>query len=36
MQFDLDKWKVAPAIRNLLNDIRDCRIADTHNWMFKI
>lgn len=36
MQFDVDSWKTAPAIRKQLNAIRDCSIADTHDWMFKI
>lgn len=36
MQFDVDSWKIAPAIRQQLNDIRDSKVADTHNWMFKI
>jgi branched-chain amino acid aminotransferase len=36
MQFDVDSWKVAPAIRKQLNAIRDSSVADTHNWMFRI
>lgn len=36
MQFDVDSWKIAPSIRQQLNDIRDSKVADTHNWMFKI
>lgn len=36
MKFDLDKWKVAPAIKKTITDIREGRVPDTHGWMFKI
>lgn len=36
MTFDLDKWKIAPAIKKSITDIREGRQADTHGWMFKI
>lgn len=36
MIFDLDKWKIAPAIKKTITDIREGRQADTHGWMYKI
>jgi branched-chain amino acid aminotransferase len=36
MEFDVDKWKTAPVIKNELNAIRYGQIADTHDWMYKI
>jgi len=36
MEFDVDKWKTAPAIKNELNAIRYGQTADTHDWMYKI
>lgn len=36
MQFDTTTWKISPAIKQQLNDIRDLKSADIHGWMFKI
>jgi len=36
MHFDINKWKVAPAVKHTLNDIRYMRSADLHQWMMKI
>ena len=36
MPFDLDKFKVSPAIKQQLDDIKEGRISDTHGWMFKV
>lgn len=36
MNFDVDKWKVAPAIKTKLNDIRQGKVADPHGWMYKV
>jgi len=36
MQFDLSKWKVAPALRKLITDIREGRKEDKHGWLFKV
>lgn len=33
MQFDVDTWTTAPAIKKQLTDIREGRIEDTHGWM---
>jgi branched-chain amino acid aminotransferase len=33
MQFDVDAWTTAPAIKKQLTDIREGRIEDTHGWM---
>jgi len=36
MEFDVANWKVAPAIKQWLTDIREGRKADTYNWMQKV
>lgn len=36
MQFDTNTWKISPAIKQQLNDIRDSKVTDTHGWMFKV
>ena len=36
MEFDSDKWKVAPELKTRLNNIRTGKVADTHGWMFAV
>ena len=36
MKFDIDKWRISPAIKQKLNDIRYGKVADTYGWMVKI
>jgi branched-chain amino acid aminotransferase len=36
MNFDTDSWKIAPAVREKLNQIRYGQIEDVHGWLFKI
>lgn len=36
MQFDVDNWKTAPAIKNWLTDIREGRREDKFHWMQKV
>ena len=36
MDFDLDKLKVAPSLKQHLNDIRVGNIPDKHNWLEKL
>ena len=36
MEFDVDSWKTAPAVKNQLNAIRYGQTADNHGWMHKI
>lgn len=36
MEFDVDSWKVAPQVKNILNGIRYGTAADTHGWMMKL
>ncbi len=36
MHFDTDKWKVAPALKKTLTDIREGKQEDNHGWMFKV
>jgi branched-chain amino acid aminotransferase len=36
MDFDLDTLKVAPALKQHLNDIRVGNVPDKHNWLEKL
>lgn len=36
MEFNVDSWKTAPAIKAQLNKIRYGQVVDTHGWMQKI
>jgi branched-chain amino acid aminotransferase len=36
MTFDIDQWKVMPAVKNTLDDIRSSKTEDTHGWMVKV
>jgi branched-chain amino acid aminotransferase len=36
MQFDVEKWQTAPAVKKRLNAIRYGQEADTHGWMYKV
>ena len=36
MQFDTDKWTIAPAIKNDMDNIKSCAVLDENGWMFKI
>lgn len=36
LQFDINKWEVAPGIKDKLAAIREGRIADTHGWMVPV
>jgi branched-chain amino acid aminotransferase len=36
MLFDIDTWKISPAILEKLNAIRYGQEADTHEWLFKV
>ena len=36
IKFDVESWKVAPAVKRILTDIREGRRADTHGWMFRV
>ncbi len=36
MDFDVDALKVAPALKNHLNDLRMGNIVDKHNWLVKL
>lgn len=36
MNFDTDKWEVAPELKTRLNGIREGKAADTYNWMLKV
>ncbi len=36
MEFDVDSWKTAPLIKNMLDDIRYGRSEDRRGWMCKL
>ena len=36
MEFDTDKWKTAPLLRNWITDIREGRREDKYGWMWKV
>lgn len=36
MKFDTDSWTIAPAIKQDMDDIKSCAVADENGWMFKI
>jgi branched-chain amino acid aminotransferase len=36
MQFDVEKWKTAPLLKNWLTDIREGRREDKYGWMYPI
>lgn len=36
MNFDVDTWKAAPAVKDLLTNIREGKAEDKYNWMYKI
>jgi branched-chain amino acid aminotransferase len=36
MNFDVDKWEVAPSIKQKLSDIKEGRIEDKYGWLVKI
>ncbi len=36
MEFDVDSWKTAPAVKAQLNAIRYGQVPDTHGWMHRI
>jgi branched-chain amino acid aminotransferase len=36
MKFDIDTWKIAPALKRKLDSIRNSKEVDTHGWMVKI
>jgi branched-chain amino acid aminotransferase len=36
MFFNVDSWKISPAIKKQLTDIREGRTEDKHGWMWKI
>ncbi|MEO8412838.1 MAG: branched-chain amino acid aminotransferase [Ginsengibacter sp.] len=36
MDFDIEKWKIAPIIKSNMTAIKDGRQADKYNWMTKV
>jgi branched-chain amino acid aminotransferase len=36
MQFDADKWKTGPALKQTITDIREGRKKDNYGWMYKV
>ena len=36
MDFEVEKWEVAPKVKKILNDIRYGKTADNNGWMMKL
>ena len=36
MNFDTDKWKIAPTVKTWITDIREGRRKDKYGWMWKV
>jgi branched-chain amino acid aminotransferase len=36
MKFDLNKWKIAPLIKQRMSDIKLGKTPDLYNWMYKV
>jgi branched-chain amino acid aminotransferase len=36
MEFDTSKWKISPALKKALTDIREGHVADRFGWMFRV
>ncbi len=36
MHFDVNKWEVAPELKNWLTEIREGKREEEHGWMFKV
>ncbi len=36
MNFDVDKWKIAPAVKSRMSAIKEGRENDKYNWMMKL
>ena len=36
MKFDVTKWEVAPELKKRLDDIRQSKVIDKHNWLLKV
>jgi branched-chain amino acid aminotransferase len=36
MEFDINQWKVAPEIKDRMAGIREGKLEDSKNWLFKV
>ncbi len=36
MHFNVDNWNYAPAIKKQMSAIKQGKVADVHNWMYKV
>jgi branched-chain amino acid aminotransferase len=36
MHFDVDSWKVSPAVKDKMNAIRYAQVPDNHNWLYRV
>jgi branched-chain amino acid aminotransferase len=36
MNFDVSKWEAAPELKKRLDDIRQSKVIDRHDWMLKV
>ena len=36
MEFNVDNWKIAPAIKSRMTNIKEGKTEDVYNWMYKV
>lgn len=36
IKFEVDQWRIAPALKQKLNEIRYGKVQDSHGWMLKV
>jgi hypothetical protein len=36
MEFHVESWKTAPELKKRLNGIREGKLPDTYNWMYRV
>ena len=36
MEFQVESWKIAPELKKRLNGIREGKLPDTYNWMYRV
>jgi branched-chain amino acid aminotransferase len=36
MNFDVTKWMAAPELKKRLDEIRQSKVIDKHDWMYKV
>jgi branched-chain amino acid aminotransferase len=36
MHFDVDKWIIAPSVKQRMTDIKEGKAEDKYGWMFRV